>query len=302
MDVSSATLSCPIRINGDFRVTSRLSINGCARIIVDGNVNFQNSDPGAFGITVNFDLDDLGAPVSGEQIPWLMGRVVTGQIGSWNAQNIWDSTNSVTFSNSLCTNTYVWTFSPPGRPGGCGGSRAEGADDSTYNGDEFGDAAIGDWGDTSDLGEMNDFGDLAVGDFGDEFFDEQSFDAIGDVSDQIFDDPSFAVGDDSTFRGDVSDQIFDDQGFFAVDEDGNFLPDVDSGEFDDSSNAIGDLDNFVDYAISPDPNTNTNTNVTNAAPTYAYVLFAIAVLLLIALIVVQVQLVLIQRARAESRV
>jgi len=103
-------------------------------------------------------------------------------------------------------------------------------------------------------------------------------------------------------------KIFD-PGFFAVDEGQEFFDGGDGNAFDDSfefdegfNNAIGDLDNLVDYATEPDHNTNTNTNTNNVAPTYAYVLFAIAVLLLIALIVVQVQLILIQRARAESRV
>jgi len=290
MDVSSATLSCPIRINGDFRVTSRLTVNGCARIIVDGNINFQNSDPNAFGISATFDLDDLGTPSSGEQIPWLMGRTFNGQIGSWNAQNIWDSSNSVSFSNTLCTNTYLWMFSPPGRPAGCGGSRAEGDFESTFNGD------------LSDLGEMNEFGNLAVGDVTDEIFDDPTFAAVGDVTDEIFDPEFFAVGDGQEFF-DGDGNAFDDPTFAAVgDEDGNFLPFDREFDAEFNNNAIGDLDNFVDYATEPDHNTNSNTNNYNVAPTYAYVLFAIAVLLLIALIVVQVQLILIQRARAESRV
>jgi len=203
-----------------------------------------------------------------------MGRTFNGQIGSWNAQNIWDSSNSVQFSNTLCTNTYLWMFSPPGRPAGCGGSRAEGELDSTFNGD---------W---SDLGEMNELENLAVGDVTNEIFDDPTFAAVGDVTDEIFDPGFFAVDDGQEFFDDVN--AFEDPNFAVGDQDGSFLPfDRFDGEFNN--------------AIEPDHNTNTNTN-NNVAPTYAYVLFAIAVLLLIALIVVQVQLILIQRARAESRV
>jgi hypothetical protein len=197
--VSTATLSCPMRIRGNFRATTSLTIRACARIHVTG-VAILAGQTDTDRIPVTFDLNEYGIPRSGNQIPWLSadGGIIGGVAGG-SFSNIWDPLNTVNLVNQLCGNAYsliIYPFTGV-RPGDtCGASAANAISDEIAVQDDFmGDLAIVD----DVQAQVTDFpGDFAV---------------VDDVQTQVTD-----FTGDLAIVDDVQTQVTDFMGDLAVDD------------------------------------------------------------------------------------
>lgn len=175
ISVSTATISCPLRIQGNFLATTSLTVNGCARVSVSGVATLAgqtNANP----VTITFDLNEYGTPAVGEKITWLSATGgIVGGVGSYSINNIWDPQNLVQVTNQLCNNAYSILFtaaSAPAPPVNCATPASAVTDDFIDQAeavtddfaaqavtDEFIDQAV-----TDDFAAQAVNGDFAVGD------------------------------------------------------------------------------------------------------------------------------------------
>jgi len=113
LNINSATIACPVRIQGDFGVGGALRIGGCARINVVGRTTFRSPNGNGIDswIPVTFDLNDFGRPRAGNRIRWLNSNAgITGNIAGGGFENIWDLTGAVDVANQLCGNEMTLQF------------------------------------------------------------------------------------------------------------------------------------------------------------------------------------------------
>jgi hypothetical protein len=164
ISVSTATISCPLRIQGNFRATTSLTINGCARLVVSGVATLAgqtNTDL----VPITFDLNEYGKPSVGEKITWLSAAGgIVGGVGGYSISNIWDPQNTVQVADQLCGNAYTLLFTAinaPAPPAICATTASAVTDDFIDQAvtDEFIDQAVAD-----DFAAQAVNGDFAVGD------------------------------------------------------------------------------------------------------------------------------------------
>jgi len=313
LDISTADISCPLKIRGDLRVTDSLTVRGCARINVDGtatlgNENVNNDNFATNGITANFDLNDLGALSPGSRI-WLAAGRMVGGVRSWQMSNIWPRTGgpNVRPTNQKCGGLMSWQFTPSGEtppPDNClsspSGTRA-----------------------TSDeiLGDQS-------------FMVEETAAAVEGVFDEsaaafaTFDESAAAVDSIETVAAvdnfETAAATIEETAVNTVEETAVVNPVeetavvnpveeaavVDTFEpalaVEEASIATFDdaiLADQADLAQAETANTNTNSNTAaTGAPAFAYVLFALAVVVLAAIVVVQVLIIKVKRAQDDVRV
>jgi hypothetical protein len=156
--INSATIACPIRIQGEFGVAGPLRIGGCASINVEGRTTLRRGtgNGAETWIPVTFDLNDYGRPRAGNRIRWLRSSGgITGNFGGVGAENIWDLTGSVDVANQICGNDatlliYASGQTPPASNCNPTRPRAEADDELAFfdnveaDGLEYNDAAVSD--------------------------------------------------------------------------------------------------------------------------------------------------------------
>jgi len=281
LDIRTASLSCPLRIRGDLRVTETLTINGCARVRVDGTTTLGNGG-NPQGVQVTFDLNDAGGLTPG-QTTWLAAGRLVGGVTTYTARNIWDQRRTVQVSHQTCGNQLILMYTPTGqtRP-------AENCNPNpVVNNPVVNNPVVNPVNNGGNNGGGNVVGDDVVGgnDFADPAFGSDETDAFlaEDSSAAMSDEEFAAVGDSDT----VSEAV----GAFDDGAEANF----------DSIQAVDE--NSGDIAASDSANTNTASSSTasSAAPAYAFVLFALGVVVLVALVVVQVLIIKVKRAQEDVR-
>jgi len=326
--IATANLSCPIRIQGNFRATNALQIGGCAKIRVTGVAVLTGATDNDL-VSVVFDLNNFGKPVAGERIDWLSAEGgILGGLSRISYTNIWDLQNTVNPQHQRCGNMMSVHFYPANgvRPAeNCNGNTvtANAVVDDFVADVEFANVA-GDFAFTDDLANVvgdvdpNLGGDFAVTDNvigdvdpnlgGDFAFTDDLANVVGDVDPNLGGD--FAVTDNVI--GDVDPNL---GGDFAVTDDfanlgdvdanlaGDFDPNLDFAFIDEFGNVAGD-DGFGDFMVmdaAVDGGNSASGSSNSAIPAYAVALIVLSVLLVLGLIVIQVQIVLLRRARANNR-